>query len=61
MAPFPRRTALTRRVPGGDREIAPEGGFKLIERAPGVTVEQIIKATSGKLIVEDQVPEMAFK
>ena len=42
-------------------EIAPEGGFKLIERAPGVTVEQIIKATSGKLIVEDQVPEMAFK
>ena len=42
-------------------EIAPEGGFKLIERAPGVTVEQIIKATSGKLIVEDQVPEMALK
>ena len=42
-------------------EIAPEGGFKLIERAPGVTVEQIIKATSGKLIAEDQVPEMAFK
>ena len=42
-------------------EIVPEGGFKLIERAPGVTVEQIIKATSGKLIVEDQVPEMAFK
>ena len=42
-------------------EIVPEGGFKLIERAPGVTVEQIIKATSGKLIVEDQVPEMALK
>ena len=41
-------------------EIVPEGGFKLIERAPGVTVKQIIKATSGKLIVEDQVPEMAL-
>ena len=41
-------------------EIVPEGGFKLIERAPGVSVKQIIKATSGKLIVEDQVPEMAL-
>ena len=41
-------------------EIVPEGGFKLIERAPGVTVKQIIKATSGKLIIEDQVPEMAL-
>ena len=28
-------------------EILPEGGFKLIERAPGVSVEQIIKATRG--------------
>ena len=41
-------------------EIVPEGGFKLIERAPGVTVKQIIKATSGKLIVEAEVPEMVL-
>ncbi len=33
-------------------------GFKLIERAPGVTVEEIVKATEGKLIVEGDIPEM---
>jgi 3-oxoacid CoA-transferase subunit B len=33
-------------------------GFKLLERAPGVTVEEIIKATEGTLIVEGQIPEM---
>jgi len=41
-------------------DILPQGGFKLIERAPGVSVEQIINATSGKLIVEAEVPEMAL-
>ena len=41
-------------------EILPEGGFKLIERAPGVSVEQIIKATWGKLIVDAEVPEMVL-
>ena len=41
-------------------EILPEGGFKLIERAPGVSVEQIIKATRGKLIVDTEVPEMVL-
>ncbi len=41
-------------------EIVPEGGFKLIERAPGVTVEEIKKATEGKLIVEGEIPEMMF-
>jgi len=35
-----------------------EGGFKLIERAPGVSVEEIQKATEGNLIVEGEVPEM---
>lgn len=34
------------------------GGFKLIERAPGVTVEEIKKATAGKLVIEGEVPEM---
>ncbi|HLS31490.1 MAG TPA: CoA transferase subunit B [Flavobacteriaceae bacterium] len=35
-------------------------GFKLMERAPGVTVEEIKKATEGDLIVEGDVPEMKF-
>lgn len=39
-------------------DILPEGGFKLIERAPGVSVEEIIQATEGKLIVEGVIPEM---
>jgi 3-oxoacid CoA-transferase B subunit len=33
-------------------------GFKLIERAPGVSVEEIVKATEGKMIVEGEIPEM---
>ena len=33
-------------------------GFKLLERAPGVSVEQIIKATEGNLIMSGEVPEM---
>jgi len=35
-----------------------EGGFKLIERAPGVSVQTIIDATEGNLIVEGEIPEM---
>jgi len=38
-------------------DVTPEG-FKLIERAPGVSVEEIIAATEGKLIVPEHVPEM---
>ncbi len=33
-------------------------GFKLLERAPGVTVEHIIKSTEANLIVEGEIPEM---
>ena len=33
-------------------------GFKLIERAPGVTVKDIQNATEGKLIVKGDIPEM---
>jgi len=33
-------------------------GFKLIERAPGVSVDHIIKATEANLIINDEVPEM---
>jgi 3-oxoacid CoA-transferase subunit B len=35
-----------------------EDGFKLLERAPGVSVEQIQEATEGRLIVEGEIPEM---
>jgi 3-oxoacid CoA-transferase subunit B len=33
-------------------------GFKLLERAPGVSVEEIKSKTAGKLIVEGEIPEM---
>jgi 3-oxoacid CoA-transferase subunit B len=33
-------------------------GFKLLERAPGVSVEEIKKATASELIIEGEVPEM---
>lgn len=33
-------------------------GFKLVERAPGVTVEEIKSKTAGRLIVEGEIPEM---
>jgi 3-oxoacid CoA-transferase subunit B len=40
-------------------DITPEG-FKLLERAPGVSVEEIKSKTAGKLIVEGEIPEMQF-
>ncbi len=36
------------------------GGFRLQERAPGVTVEEIKDATGGTLIVDGDIPEMSF-
>jgi 3-oxoacid CoA-transferase B subunit len=39
-------------------DVLPEGGFRLLERAPGVSVEDIKKATEGRLVVEGEVPEM---
>jgi 3-oxoacid CoA-transferase subunit B len=41
-------------------EVLNEGGFKLLERAPGVSVEDIKKATAGKLIIEGDIPEMTL-
>jgi 3-oxoacid CoA-transferase subunit B len=40
-------------------EITPNG-FKLLERAPGVSVEDIQKATEGTLIIEGEILEMQF-
>ena len=34
------------------------GGFKLVERAPGVSVEEIQSKTEGTLIVDGEIPEM---
>ena len=37
-----------------------EEGFVLLERAPGISVEEIIAKTAGKLIVRGEIPEMVF-
>jgi 3-oxoacid CoA-transferase subunit B len=41
-------------------DILPSGGFKLIERAPGVSIEEIRNATAGRLVIEGSIPEMAL-
>ena len=41
-------------------DVLPQGGFKLIERAPGVSTQEVINATAGKLIVEGEIPEMVI-
>lgn len=41
-------------------EVVPEGGFKLLERAPGLSSDEIANATEGKLIVEGSIPEMTI-
>lgn len=38
-------------------EVTPEG-FKLIERAPGVSVNEIKNATAGRLVIDGEIPEM---
>jgi 3-oxoacid CoA-transferase subunit B len=42
----------------GVYEVVKEGGFKLLERAPGISVDEIKNATAGKLLVEGDVKEM---
>ena len=37
-----------------------DGKFHLKERAPGISVEEIIEKTEGELVVPDHVPEMTF-
>jgi len=43
----------------GVLEVTPKG-FRLLERAPGVTVEAIKQATEGTLIVDGDIPEMTI-
>ncbi|WPR72165.1 CoA transferase subunit B [Flavobacterium sp. NG2] len=40
-------------------EVTPKG-FKLLERAPGVSIEHIIASTEAELIVEGEIPEMVI-
>lgn len=42
----------------GVYDVLPQGGFKLLERAPGISIDQIKNATAGKLVIEGEVPEM---
>jgi 3-oxoacid CoA-transferase subunit B len=37
-----------------------DGAFHLLERAPGVSVDEIKAATEGSLIVDGDIPEMTF-
>jgi 3-oxoacid CoA-transferase subunit B len=37
-----------------------DGAFHLLERAPGVSVEEIQAATAGKLVIEGDIPEMVL-
>jgi 3-oxoacid CoA-transferase subunit B len=37
-----------------------DGAFHLLERAPGISVEEIQQKTAGKLIVAGDIPEMRF-
>lgn len=41
-------------------DILPQGGFRLLERAPGISVDQIKNATRGKLVIEGEIPEMVI-
>ena len=41
-------------------EVLSEGGFKLLERAPGVSVQDIQQATEGQLFIEGEIPEMSI-
>lgn len=37
-----------------------DGAFHLVERAPGISVEEIVAATAGELVVPDEVPEIVL-
>lgn len=39
-------------------DIIPGVGFKLIERAPGISIDEIRSKTLGKLLIEGDIPEM---
>jgi hypothetical protein len=50
--------ALTARQVGKTVIAFPEGCATLLERGPGVSVEQVVAATEAKLALPDKIPEM---
>lgn len=40
-------------------DITPQG-FRLLERAPGVSIDEIRAKTAGRLVVEGEIPELRF-
>jgi 3-oxoacid CoA-transferase subunit B len=40
-------------------DVTPQG-FRLLERAPGVSVDEIRAKTAGRLVIEQEVPELHF-
>lgn len=40
-------------------DVIPDG-FKLLERAPGISVDEIRAKTAGRLVIEGDIPEMSF-
>lgn len=41
-------------------DVLPQGGFRLLELAPGISVEQIKNATEGRLMIDGDIPEMTL-
>ena len=41
-------------------DVLPGGGFRLLERAPGISVDEIRNKTLGKLTIEGEIPEMVI-
>ena len=41
-------------------DVLPSGGFRLLEGAPGVSIEQIKNATEGKLFIDGEIPKMVL-
>ena len=41
-------------------DVLPSGGFRLRERAPGISIEQIKNATEGRLFIDGEIPEMVL-
>ena len=39
-------------------DVIPGEGFRLLERAPGVSVEEIKEKTAGRLVIDGSIPEM---
>ena len=39
-------------------DVIPGEGFRLLERAPGVSVEEIREKTAGRLVIDGSIPEM---